>query len=88
MRALAELPAAPEWQDRANCAGTDTDEFFPDAGGSGTQAKKVCRRCEVRPECLNYAIEHDEKFGVWGGKTRNERKLLARQRRGTRSVAA
>jgi WhiB family transcriptional regulator, redox-sensing transcriptional regulator len=79
MRALAVLPPAPEWQNRANCKGTDPDEFFPDAGGSGTQAKRICRRCEVTTECLNAAIERDEKFGVFGGMTRNERKRYAKR---------
>ena len=79
MRPLVLLPAAPEWLDRANCRGTDPEEFFPDAGGGGIQAKRICRRCEVTTECLNAAIERDEKFGVFGGMTRNERKRHAKR---------
>ena len=46
-----ELP----WQDRALCAQTDPEAFFPEKGGSTREAKRVCRSCEVRAECLEYA---------------------------------
>src|SRR5215472_6468427 len=46
------------WQDRALCAQTDPEAFFPEKGGSTREAKRVCRGCEVRAECLEYALEH------------------------------
>ena len=52
------------WQDRALCAQTDPEAFFPEKGGSTREAKRVCRGCEVRAECLEYALEHDERFGI------------------------
>ncbi len=55
------------WQERALCAQTDPEAFFPEKGGSTREAKKVCTGCEVRAECLEYALEHDERFGIWGG---------------------
>lgn len=55
------------WQDDALCAQTDPEAFFPEKGKSTTPAKKTCRACGVRPECLNYALRHDEQFGIWGG---------------------
>jgi len=67
------------WQDRALCAQTDPEAFFPDKGGSTREAKQVCRSCEVRAECLEYALEHDERFGVWGGMSERERRRLKRQ---------
>jgi WhiB family transcriptional regulator, redox-sensing transcriptional regulator len=66
------------WQDRALCAQTDPEAFFPEKGGSTREAKKVCRACEVRPECLEYALEHDERFGIWGGLSERERRRLKR----------
>ncbi|MGV8973116.1 MAG: WhiB family transcriptional regulator, partial [Rhodoglobus sp.] len=54
------------WQERALCAQTDPEAFFPEKGGSTREAKKVCTGCEVRGECLEYALEHDERFGIWG----------------------
>ena len=67
------------WQDQALCAQTDPEAFFPVMGGSAREAKRVCRSCEVRAECLDYAIEQDERFGVWGGMSERERRRLKRQ---------
>ena len=64
------------WQERALCAQTDAFAFFPEKGGSTREAKRVCMSCEVRIECLDYALRHDEKFGVWGGLSERERKRL------------
>jgi WhiB family redox-sensing transcriptional regulator len=66
------------WQDRALCAQTDPEAFFPEKGGSTREAKKVCRACDVRTECLEYALEHDERFGIWGGLSERERRRLKR----------
>ena len=44
------------WQERALCAQTDPEAFFPEKGGSTREAKKVCLGCEVRAECLEYAL--------------------------------
>jgi WhiB family transcriptional regulator, redox-sensing transcriptional regulator len=67
------------WQERALCAQTDPEAFFPEKGGSTREAKKVCRSCEVRAECLEYALEHDERFGIWGGLSERERRKIKRQ---------
>ena len=66
------------WLDSALCAQTDPEAFFPEKGGSTREAKKVCRSCEVRTECLEYALEHDERFGIWGGLSERERRRLKR----------
>jgi len=71
--------SAPAWQDLALCAQTDPEAFFPEKGGSTREAKRVCRSCEVRQECLEYALEHDERFGIWGGLSERERRRLKRQ---------
>ncbi len=44
------------WQERSLCAQTDPEAFFPEKGGSTREAKKVCVGCEVRSECLEYAL--------------------------------
>jgi WhiB family transcriptional regulator, redox-sensing transcriptional regulator len=69
----------PGWQERALCAQTDPEAFFPEKGGSTREAKRVCGSCEVRSECLGYALEHDERFGIWGGLSERERRRLKRQ---------
>lgn len=67
-----------EWQERALCAQTDPEAFFPEKGGSTREAKRICSGCEVRAECLDYALAHDERFGIWGGLSERERRRLRR----------
>jgi len=62
----------------AICAQTDPEPFFPDKGGSTKEAKRVCLSCEVRGECLNYALTNGERFGIWGGQSERERRKLAK----------
>jgi len=68
------------WQERANCLGVDPDLFFPERGASTREAKSVCGSCEVRLDCLEYALVNGEKFGIWGGLSERERRRLRRQR--------
>ena len=67
------------WQERALCAQTDPEAFFPEKGGSTREAKRVCTGCEVRAECLEYALANDERFGIWGGLSERERRKLKRR---------
>lgn len=67
-----------DWQVSALCAQTDPDEWFQEKGGSTKTAKAICKICPVRAECLEYAITHDERFGVWGGLSERERRPLVR----------
>lgn len=67
------------WQERALCAQTDPEAFFPEKGGSTREAKRVCATCEVREECLEYALANDERFGIWGGLSERERRKLKRR---------
>ena len=69
------------WQDRALCAQTDPEAFFPEKGGSTREAKRICASCDVRPECLEYALEFRIDHGVWGGCSERERRRILRQRR-------
>ena len=66
------------WQERALCAQTDPEAFFPEKGGSTREAKRICSGCEVKAECLDYALAHDERFGIWGGLSERERRRLRR----------
>lgn len=67
------------WQADAICAQTDPEAFFPEKGGSTREAKRVCLSCDVRSECLDYALAHDERFGIWGGLSERERRRLKRR---------
>ncbi len=69
----------PSWTEEANCKGADADLFFPERGASTRKAKSICRACSVQGECLEYAIENSEKFGIWGGLSERERRKIKRQ---------
>lgn len=82
MRELFVLEGEAEeqsWADRALCAQTDPEAFFPEKGGSTREAKRVCLTCDVRGECLEYALQNDERFGIWGGLSERERRKLKKR---------
>lgn len=72
------------WTDDALCRQTGIDDvtWFPGKGGSVKDAKRICLSCPVRRDCLTYALEHFERYGVWGGLTERERRALLKRRAG------
>jgi WhiB family redox-sensing transcriptional regulator len=66
------------WTARAKCRGMQ-DALFPDASDQ-KRARLVCAGCPVRLECLSEALDNRIEWGVWGGMTERERRLLLRQR--------
>ena len=74
----ARIDGPLAWQQHALCAQTDPEAFFPEKGGSTREAKAVCQSCQVREECLEYALANDERFGIWGGMSERERRRLRR----------
>ncbi len=78
---LAAEVEVRSWVLRANCVGIDAELFFPDRGEPTRHAKAVCAGCEVRAECLDYALETGKMLGVWGGTSERERRSLRRIRR-------
>ncbi|THG30729.1 WhiB family transcriptional regulator [Naasia lichenicola] len=67
------------WQADSLCAQTDPEAFFPEKGGSTREAKKICTSCEVKQQCLEYALQNDERFGIWGGLSERERRKLRKR---------
>ncbi|EHY88772.1 Transcription factor WhiB [Saccharomonospora azurea NA-128] len=76
---LFDVTDEQDWQERALCAQTDPEAFFPEKGGSTREAKRICQVCEVRDDCLEYALAHDERFGIWGGLSERERRKLKKR---------
>jgi WhiB family redox-sensing transcriptional regulator len=64
------------WQRDALCAQVDPEIFFPERGASTVDAKGVCAGCPVRMECLADALGRGERFGVWGGLSERERRVM------------
>lgn len=74
----------PEWQDDAACKGTeDPAIFFPSPGDTEAlrAAKSICSGCPVLIRCLEYALDNNERYGIWGGKSTRERLLILRAQR-------
>jgi WhiB family redox-sensing transcriptional regulator len=69
----------PDWQSRARCRGLEPDQFFVRGSAQARSALRVCERCTVRPECLEYALENAVEFGVWGGMTERQRRAYSRR---------
>lgn len=85
---MAGYSAETEWQSRALCAQTDPELFHPKVGRPCREARSVCGACEVRGECLDYALAKPETDGVWGGLTYRERRRLQAAQRAEQRAAA
>lgn len=81
------------WRADSACRDADLNLFFP-AGVTGPaerqirEAKAICAACPVRQTCLSFAIETNQEYGVWGGTTEDERRVLRRAWRARRSLKA
>jgi WhiB family redox-sensing transcriptional regulator len=76
-------PGEPDWNS-ALCAQTDPELFYADGMGGAVHyrtvdAKKVCTRCPLQTACLAWALDTEQSYGVWGGATEDERRLMRRQ---------
>ena len=87
MGIIAKPDLDTDWKDYSNCLGVDPDLFFPERGASTREAKEVCRSCVVQNDCLEYALQNGEKFGIWGGMSERERRRIRRQRALERQAA-
>lgn len=81
---LAIAPPEP-WTEIALCLQADPEMFFPEKGGSTAEAKAICQRCEVRQECLEFALRTESHsaystYGVYGGLSAKERTRLMTRR--------
>jgi WhiB family transcriptional regulator, redox-sensing transcriptional regulator len=65
------------WQAEGACRGADPELFFPPTEEEAAVAKGFCAICPVRLTCLAFAIERNERFGVWGGLAEKERAKLS-----------
>lgn len=67
-----------DWRTQAACVGHDPEMWFPVPGDAADKAKRICRGCPVRRDCLFFALRHPTatRCGIWGGTSRTERDEL------------
>ena len=69
-----------EWQDGALYTQVGDEPFFPPDGGHYETGRKICMECTVRLKCLTYILKleqtSDDRVGMFGGMTPNERRIL------------
>lgn len=65
------------WEDEASCKNMKPEIFFDRI--SEQSARLICSGCEVREECLEFALKHNIQYGIWGGLDEKERKELRRR---------
>lgn len=76
---------SPHWMQRALCGDADPEDFYShpedkDMDPTRTaRALRVCARCPVRSECLNWALEQDDHWAIMGGQTPRQRKATHRR---------
>lgn len=83
-----------EWHLESACVDVDPEIFFLPDRIRGVEklryearAKAICADCTVREQCLQYSLEREEPFGVWGGLSEDERfRLLKKTSNGFRRV--
>ena len=68
-----------EWMADGKCREVPPETFFPSDGLGVIRAQRICATCDVSAECLEYALENDERFGIWGGLSERERRRLKRE---------
>ena len=75
------LAGDEDWRPKAACRDTDPELFFP-VGSTGpavdqiASAKRVCNLCDVKEDCLEFAVVTNQESGVWGGTSEEERRML------------
>lgn len=67
------------WVADAACNGRDDIDWYPSRGAATAPAKAVCADCPVRIDCLHYALNNNEHFGIWGGTSERERRRIRRR---------
>ena len=86
---MSATGSAMNWRAAGACLSADPDLFFPisSAGPAERQiarAKKICAGCGVRRECLEFALSHEQVYGIWGGTTPEDRQRERRRKRRAR----
>ena len=81
---LARYLEGEPWMDEAACRDADREAFFPGKEETGREARRICNGTEKRPPCpvraicLEWAIDNEEQFGIYGGLSERQRRKFRR----------
>jgi WhiB family redox-sensing transcriptional regulator len=84
MERTGESAQNTEWMKRGECrpdGGIPAEIFFPSDGLSVEVARAICATCDVKRQCLEYALFNQIDHGVWGGASERERRRINKARR-------
>lgn len=89
---IKAIEASWIWQVQGACRGEDSTLFYYEDNERGDNkdnrtaaAKAICDTCKVKTECLEFALQIDERYGIWGGTTPEERYTIKRRRQRERA---
>lgn len=69
-----------DWRNHAACKGEDSSIFYLEDGQRPSKKlRDMCANCQVRVECLHYAIKNNEQYGIWGGLGHRKRLEYAKE---------
>lgn len=78
---VTQIPVSEDgWMSLSECADSAPGTFFPSDGKGVEVAKRICERCVVKEDCLEYAINTRQDHGVWGGTSERERRRIIKRR--------
>ena len=82
---VAAARPRPGWRSLAACWHSDPELFFPISSRGPAlsqlrEAQAICARCKVAEDCLSFALESGQDYGVWGGTSEAERRAMRAQR--------
>lgn len=77
---MSHIGSDLSWYDNGLCKNHETSFFYPEPGDplQAKNAKIICRGCPVKAECLTFALENKESFGIWGGYSPRQRTKIRR----------
>lgn len=80
-RNAPDIDDEPSGYAAARCRDFDPEAWFPVGKGDNAewqyeQVRAICNRCPIEKMCLTDSLERGDEFGMFGGKTPDERKLM------------
>jgi len=71
---VSDLILRPSWHKDAACRGHGAELFvLPSGSADVSYARRVCSRCPVTEQCLQFALRDPSTKGIWAGTSARQR---------------